>query len=116
MKNLICIICPRGCHLQVDDNNNVTGNSCNRGKVYAIQELTSPTRIVTSTIKVLGGNLKRVSVKTNKPIPKDKIFEVMKEIDKTKLSAPVAIGEVLISNVLGLNSDVVATREIKAIK
>ena len=78
MKNLICIICPRGCHLQVDDNNNVTGNSCNRGKVYAIQELTSPTRIVTSTAKVLGGNLKRVSVKTNKPIPKDKIFEVMK--------------------------------------
>ena len=112
MKELICITCPRGCHLKVDDNMNVTGNFCPRGKTYAINELTHPVRVVTSTVKLTGSVYSRVSVKTKDPIPKDKIFEVMKEINKVTLKTPVKIGDVAIKNVLGLNVDVVVTKNI----
>lgn len=112
MKELICITCPRGCHLKVDDKMNVTGNFCPRGKIYAINELTHPVRVVTSTVKLMGSIYPRVSVKTKDPIPKDKIFEVMNEINKVTLKAPVHIGDVAIKNVLGLNIDVVVTKNI----
>ena len=81
MKELICIVCPKGCHLKIDENLNVTGNGCNRGIEYGINELTNPTRMVTSTVVVLGGELSRCSVATSKPIPKNKIFDVMNEIN-----------------------------------
>ena len=112
MKELICITCPRGCHLKVDDNMNVTGNFCPRGKTYAINELTHPVRVVTSTVKLTGSVYPRVSVKTKDPIPKDKIFDVMKEINKVTLKVPVKIGDIAIKNVLGLNVDVVVTKNI----
>ena len=85
MNKLICIICPRGCHLEVDENFNVTGNFCKRGEIYAKKELTSPERTITSTIKVLNGDLSRVSVSTSKPIPKELIHAVMNEIKKCVL-------------------------------
>jgi len=112
MKELICITCPRGCRLQVDDNMNVTGNFCPRGKTYAINELTHPVRVVTSTVKLINSIYPRVSVKTNNPIPKDKIFDVMNEINKVTLKAPVKIGDIAIKNVLNLNSDIVVTKNI----
>lgn len=112
MKELICITCPRGCHLKVDDNMNVTGNFCPRGKVYAINELTHPVRVVTSTVKLTGSVYPRVSVKTKDPIPKDKIFDVMNEINKVTLKVPVHIGDIAIKNVLGLNVDIVVTKNI----
>lgn len=112
-KELICIVCPRGCHLEVDENMNVTGNFCPRGAKYAIDELTHPTRIVTSTVKIkVGDTFTRVSVKTSNPIPKEKIFDIMKEIDKVLIEAPVHIGDVIIKNVCSLDSDIVATKEI----
>ena len=113
MKELICITCPRGCHLKVDDQMNVTGNFCPRGKAYAISEITNPVRMVTSTVKLINGKYPRVSVKTSNPIPKDKIFAVMEEINKVSLTAPVKIGDVAIKNVLGLNSDIVVTKNIE---
>ena len=112
MHNLICIICPKGCHLQVDENNKVTGNSCKRGETYAINELTLPTRMVTSTIKVSNGELKRVPVVTTKPVPKSKIFEVMNEINKADAKAPIKVDDILIKNVLNLGVDIKATRTI----
>ena len=77
MKELICICCPRGCHLKVDEEKKeVTGNACPRGKEYGINEVTNPVRVVTSTVKITGANLRRLPVKTDKPIPKGKIFEI----------------------------------------
>ena len=67
MKELICIVCPKGCHLKIDESLNVTGNGCNRGIEYGINELTNPTRMVTSTVVVVGGELSRCSVATSKP-------------------------------------------------
>ena len=112
MKELVCITCPRGCHLKVDEKMNVTGNFCPRGKVYALNELTHPVRVVTSTVKLTGSIYPRVSVKTKDPIPKDKIFSVMEEINKVTLKCPVHIGDIAIKNVLNLNVDVIVTKNI----
>jgi len=113
MKELICITCPRGCHLSVDDNLNVTGNMCPRGAMYAKAELTHPVRMVTSTVVVDSKCECRLPVKTKEPIPKELIFKVMEEIDKVKVKAPINIGDVVIKNILGTGVDIVATKNIK---
>ena len=112
MKELTCIVCPRGCRLQVDDDMNVTGNFCPRGKTYAISELTNPVRVVTTSIRVTNRPHTLVSVKTTNPVPKQKIFDVMREIDKITVEAPVRIGQVVKDNILGLESDIVITKNI----
>ncbi|HOF65004.1 MAG: DUF1667 domain-containing protein [Erysipelotrichaceae bacterium] len=111
-KTLICIVCPRGCHLEVDENFNVTGNFCKRGIAYAKEELTTPTRTLTSTVIIRGGVIPRLSVKTSAPIPKEKIFEVMEEIRLVKLEAPINVGDIIIKNVANTNVDIVATQTI----
>ena len=112
MKELICITCPRGCHLSVDDNLNVTGNMCPRGAMYAKAELTHPTRMVTSSVNVISEIESRLPVKTKEPIPKELIFKVMEEIMKVSVKAPIKIGDVVIKDVLGTGVDIVATKNI----
>ena len=87
MNKLICIVCPRGCHLEIDDQLNVKGNFCPRGVIYAKNELTTPKRKVTSTVQVIDGSIRRVSVITDGDIPKDKIFDVMNEIRNAAIRA-----------------------------
>ena len=113
MKELICITCPRGCHLQVDDNLNVTGNMCPRGATYAKAELTHPVRMVTSTVAVDSQIEARLPVKTKDPIPKELIFPVMEEIENVVVKAPIKIGDVVIKDVLGCGVDIVATKDIE---
>ena len=113
MKDLICITCPRGCHLQVDDNLNVTGNMCPKGAVYAKAELTHPVRMVTSSVTVISEVESRLPVKTKDPIPKELIFNVVEEIKKVKVNAPIKIGDVIIKDVLGSGVDIVATKNIE---
>ena len=114
MKELICINCPLGCRLSVDDKNlddiKVTGNTCVRGVKYAVSEVTAPKRMVTSSVPVKGSTVSRVSVKTNNPIPKEKIFECLKLIKTVKATAPVVIGDVLYANICD-GVDLVATSE-----
>ena len=112
MKELICIICPRGCHLQVDENLNVTGNSCPRGPIYAKNELTHPTRTLTSTVRIVSEVEVMLPVKTDNPLPKEKIFEAMEKINKTVVHAPIRIGDIVIKNILGLDVNIVATKDI----
>jgi len=111
-KELTCIVCPRGCRLTIDDNLNVTGNSCPRGAQYAKDEMTNPKRMITSIVRVKNRENMMVSVKTSTSIPKGKIFEVMAEIEKVSVNAPVHIGDIVIKDVLGTGSDIVATKEI----
>ena len=127
MKEIICITCPKGCHLKVDEETfAVTGNSCPRGAVYGANELRNPVRVVTSTVVVktspdkgrgtgeAGGGAapRRLPVKTDRPIPKGKMFEVMDEIARVRVQAPVAVGQVLIRNVAGTDGNVVATKSL----
>ena len=112
MKEMTCIVCPRGCHLVVDDNMNVTGNSCPRGKAYAISELTHPTRMVTSTVRVLNRENMVVSIKTSEAIDKDKVFDVIKAVNELGVMAPCHIGDVLIKNIFNTNVDILITKNI----
>ena len=110
---LTCIGCPMGCPItvQMEDGEvvSLTGYTCKRGEIYARKEVTNPTRIVTSTILVRGGKKERVSVKTASDIPKERIFDVMKEINRASAEAPVKIGDVLIEDAAGTGVPVVAT-------
>ena len=112
MKEFTCIICPRGCHLKVDDEMNVTGNTCPRGKQYAISELTNPVRTITSSVRVNNRDDLLVSVKTSGSVPKGKIFDVMAEINKLSVSAPTRIGDVVKKDILGLGVDILITKNI----
>ena len=110
-KELTCIVCPLGCNLSITKKNGsfeVAGNTCPRGKNYAIAECTAPTRTVTSTMKCENGCL--LPVKTDKPIPKDKIMECMSCINQKVVPLPIAIGDVIIDDVFG--SKIVATKNI----
>lgn len=112
---LTCIRCPMGCPLTVTvdgENVTVTGNTCPRGAEYGAQEVTAPVRTVTSSVRVRGGELPLVSVKTKTDIPKRKIFDVMADIRKAEVPAPVKIGDVLVPNAGGTGVDVVATKDI----
>lgn len=116
VRELTCIGCPLGCSLTVKmdgETIEVKGNTCRRGEDYAKKEVTNPTRIVTSSVHVTGGNSEMVSVKTQRDIPKDKIFAVMEEIRKVTAQAPVAIGDVLIDNCAGTGVSVVATKNVE---
>ena len=100
MKELICITCPKGCHLKVDEETfAVTGNSCPRGAVYGANELRNPVRVVTSTV-VVDGPARRLPVKTDRPIP------------KVRVKPPVRVGDVLIPNAAGTDGNVVATKSL----
>lgn len=114
MRNLICICCPRGCHLQVDIENDyaVTGHSCQQGAEYGRNECVAPVRTVTSTVKITGGTIPRCPVKTSRPVPKERIFDVMEAINHLRLMAPVQAGQVLLSDVAG--ADIIAARMIDA--
>lgn len=114
MKEVICICCPKGCHLKVDETNDyaVTGNACPNGAAYGKEELTHPTRIITSTVRAEGGLHPRCSVKTASAVPKELMFDVMAELDKVVLHAPVHVGDVVIANVCGTGVDVLATRSL----
>ena len=89
----------------------VTGNSCPRGAVYGANELRSPVRVVTSTV-IVEGPARRLPVKTDRPIPKSKMFAVMEEIARVRVHAPISVGQILIPNVAGTDGNVVATKEL----
>ena len=113
-RDMICVSCPIGCALSVelDDKGkvlSVSGNTCKRGEKYAIDECTNPVRMLTSTIRVNGGALPVVPVKTSKPIPKGKMFDCMAAINNEVVDAPIKLGDVLISNVCDTGVDIVAT-------
>ena len=115
-QELICINCPMGCPLTVETEGNevlsVTGNTCPRGESYARKEVTNPTRIVTTTVRVREGREKMVSVKTETDIPKGKIFECVKQLKDVELMAPVHIGDVILENAAGTGVNVVATKAV----
>lgn len=111
-RKLTCIVCPKGCDLTVtfgDDGTieNISGFTCPRGKDYAYAECTAPVRTVTSTVRCADGEV--VSVKTSRPVPKEKIFAVMDEINAVVADNSLKIGDVVIADVLGTGADVVAT-------
>lgn len=117
--NLTCIGCPLGCSLTAEmdgrEVTKVTGNNCGVGDKYARKELTNPTRIVTSTVTVSGGDLSAVSVKTASDIPKAKMFDCIRALKGLTVQAPVTIGQVILPDVCGTGVPVIATKAISKI-
>lgn len=125
-KNLVCIVCPRGCRLTLTltlpedglsapETIGVEGNGCPRGAEYARQELTAPRRVLTSTVRLSGGAFPRLPVKTSRSVPKDTLRALMRLLDGVEASAPVHTGDVLIKDALGTGADIVATRDAESL-
>lgn len=112
-RNLTCIICPRGCALTAEICNEkvtVTGHTCPKGEEYAINECLHPVRTVTATVRVSNRKDTMVSVKTETPVAKDKMMSVMAALRQTAVTAPVAIGDVVLEDVCG--SRIIVTKDI----
>lgn len=117
--NLTCIGCPLGCQIEVmmDEDGEillVTGNTCPRGDKYARKEVTAPTRIVTSSVRVYGSKTgeRMVPLKTASDIPKGKIMDVIRDLRGVSVPCPVRIGDVLFRNVAGTGVDMIATKNV----
>ena len=114
-KTLTCILCPNGCRITAREENGTLsfeGNRCPKGPEYVRQELTAPMRNIASSVLVEGGEYPLCSVRLTAPIPKGRIFEAMDAIRSITVTAPVHIGDVLLPHILGLESDVIATRNV----
>lgn len=117
-KEMVCIVCPIGCQLTVTEDKTaekgykVEGNKCSRGAVYGVKELTNPTRVVTSTVKIKDGLLPRLPVKTDGDIPKHLINECMKELNAIEVQTPIKVGDVIIKNILDTGIDIIASRSM----
>ena len=115
-RTFTCIVCPNGCEIEAEyegtDVISVTGNLCPKGKTYVTQELIDPRRTIATSVRVIGGTMPLTSVRLTHAIPKDRIFDVMREINRVELAAPVSIGDTVIRDVLGLGSDVIVTKNI----
>lgn len=114
MKNLICIVCPRGCRLTVDEENGcaVSGNQCKRGEEYGKNEIMNPVRTLTTTVRIESKLLRLCPVRTEKPIPKGKMFEAVKALNAVVLTPPVRTGDIVVENILSTGVSVIATRDI----
>jgi CxxC motif-containing protein len=116
-KKFTCIMCPLGCAvtLKADDSGNIfeiMGSRCLKGEKYIRDEFSTPKRVLTSTVAIEGAKFDRLPVRTSDLVPKDKLFDLMKEIQKIKAKAPVNIGDVILKNIRGLGVDIVATRDL----
>ncbi len=117
-KEMICILCPLGCKMQVSKKEDqpgelkVRGIQCKKGKDYAYEEFHNPTRTLTSTVAIRNTPLPRLPVKTSKPLPKDLVYKAMEEINKVEIEGPVKMGAVIIKNLMDTDIDIVATRSL----
>lgn len=118
MREMICICCPMGCRLMVDDSDladvKVSGNTCPRGAKYGKEEVVCPKRMVTSVVRVEGGDVAMLSVKTKDAIEKSKIFDALDALKGVSVNAPVKIGDVVVKDVLGTGVDFIATKNVSA--
>ncbi|UCF12533.1 MAG: DUF1667 domain-containing protein [Thermoplasmatales archaeon] len=116
-KEITCIVCPIGCKILVDLDGkqikNLEGNKCKQGIDYAINEALDPRRMLTSSILVIGGNWPLVSIKSSQPVPRDKVFQVLKEIKKIKVKAPIKLGQIILTNIANTNINIIATKSIE---
>lgn len=116
-KEIVCIVCPNGCRINVsfDKNKNITeikNALCKNGEAYVKDEIQCPKRSLTTTIRVIGGKLPLVSVRSDKPIPKEKIPDALKEINKLELKAPVEFHQIIIHDLLGTGADIITTKQV----
>ncbi|MGC8737911.1 MAG: DUF1667 domain-containing protein [Candidatus Hydrogenedens sp.] len=113
-KEIICLSCPNGCHITVEKTSTgqyqFQGAKCERGEVYAHEEVTDPKRVVTAVVQTDSEEMPYIPVKTDKPIPKRYIKPLLSQLYKQKISLPAKCGQVIIQNFMGTEVNVVITR------
>lgn len=110
-RDFICIVCPRGCSLHVEENDEikVSGNSCKRGEEFAKEEVTDPKRTLTTTVKTTSSSSPTLSVRSSSPLPKRLFFDIQKILKNIIIDRPVKRGDVIIDNILSSGCDIIAT-------
>jgi CxxC motif-containing protein len=112
-----CILCPLGCRVElVEDENKILeikGNECKKGKKYATSEFANPLRILTTTIKIQGGIIPKLPVRSTRPIPKKLIILCIKELVKVKVKAPIRYGDAILRNIFNLGVDIISSRDLE---
>jgi CxxC motif-containing protein len=116
-RDLICIGCPKGCHVTivVDDRGSIvsiTGYECKAGKEYAEGEYKNPVRVLTGTILTDGSRRRTLPFKTNKPIQKERLMNAMRFFTDLRVRPPTKFGQTIISDILGTGADVICTDEL----
>ncbi|MBR6106387.1 MAG: DUF1667 domain-containing protein [Oscillospiraceae bacterium] len=118
-KELICVNCPMGCRLTAVIENDtvvsVSGNRCPKGKAYAETECIRPERILTTTVRIMGGIHRVLPVISERELPLDRIFEAMEVLRTVQVQAPVAVGDVVVPDILGTGVSIVAARSMEAV-
>ncbi len=119
-REFTCIICPNGCDISVELDENgvirsIEGHTCKKGEDYVRQELTHPVRTIATSVLVKGGELPLASVRLDAPIPKEMIFDAMDEIRNVTLEAPAEAGAKVIENLMGTGANVVVTRHVRKV-
>jgi len=116
-KDFICIVCPIGCNIEVKFEGkgirSISGNKCFKGKEFVIAEIIHPQRVLTTTVKVKNGENKLLPVKTDKPVSKELIFKIMKEVRQIEVKAPIKINQVIVENILETGANLIAERSIR---
>lgn len=114
--DMVCVVCPTSCLIHAEWNETelirIDNNQCKLAWDYIQGEIFDPRRVVTTTIEVKGGDIPLVSVKTDKPVPKDLVMDVMDSLANESTEAPLNVGDVIVSDVLGTGSNIVATRKV----
>ena len=117
-NNMVCIVCPRGCTLIVEKkkkNIEVKGNGCNRGKEYAISEITDPKRILTTTLLIKNASISVIPVVTSSPISKNAIKRIMDDLNSIVVEAPIKCGQVIVENIQNTGANIVASCDVERI-
>ena len=112
---ITCIGCPSGCQItitKIGEEFQIEGNECKRGEEYAIQEFTAPKRVLTTTILIKKGILPLIPVRSDKPLPKERLFDCMQYLSSVEVSAPIKMGQILVENILQLDGNIIASRNL----
>lgn len=116
IRTYTCIVCPAGCEIEVKTEGQeileIAGAGCLRGRTYVENEIRNPMRTLTSIVRVIGGTAEITSIRLTKPIPRDRMEDVIRELRKVRIEAPVEPGQVIIQDILGLGSDVMVTKRV----
>lgn len=107
MKNVICIICPNGCELEIDAEEQVTGNLCPRGQAFALQELKDPRRSLSTTCRTIFPDIPVVPVRTEKEIPKHLMKDAVRAISEIVIDRHMQIGETVAADILNTGVNVI---------
>ncbi|MFO7880974.1 MAG: DUF1667 domain-containing protein [Kosmotogaceae bacterium] len=113
--HITCTVCPVGCKIFVSDEDGeivIEGNRCEKGYEYAMNEIIRPKRTLPTNVKVINGELPLVSVKSSKPVDREKIVDIMERIKEISVEAPVKIGDVVAEDIDEEGTSLVATRNV----